>query len=115
MGYEDNIAHQLRMLNTKWEAFKENGVNEDTELVLEFVYLAPNKESANSLNTALENYDSSTRSRGLLKKKWFVDGKSHPTTVSKETLAQWLDFMITLGWEHSCEFDGFESSLPGNR
>ena len=115
MAYEDNIEHQLRMLDVTWEAFEENGVKEDTELVLDFVYLAPNKESANSLNSALENYDSSVRSEGMLKKKWFVDGNSHPTTVSKNTLAQWLDFMIALGWEHNCEFDGFGASMPGNR
>lgn len=115
MAYEDNIEHQLRMLETTWEAFKENGVTEDTELVLEFVYLAPNKESATSLNGALDNYDSSVRSEGLLKKKWFVDGNSHPTTVSKDTLVQWLDFMVSLGWEHGCEFDGFGASMPSNR
>ena len=115
MAYEDNFEHQLRMLDVTWDAFKEHGVSEETELVLEFVYLAPNKESANSLNEALENYDSSMRSEGLLKKKWFVDGNSHPTTVSKDTLVQWLDFMVALGWEHGCEFDGFGASMPDNR
>ena len=112
MAYEENIDHQLRMLEITWKAFKEHGVTEETELVLEFVYLAPNKESANSLNEALDNYDSSVRSEGLLKKKWFVDGSSHPMTVSKEILAQWLDFMVALGWEHDCEFDGFGASMP---
>ena len=115
MAYADNIEHQLRMLDVTWEAFKENGVTEETELVLEFVYKAPNKCSANSLNFALENYASSVRSEGVLKKKWFVDGQSHPTTVSKEKMAQWLEYMVALGWEHGCEFDGFGASMPSNR
>jgi hypothetical protein len=115
MAYADNIEHQLRMLDATWEAFKEHGVTKDTELVLEFMYLAPNKDSANALDAALGNYDTYVRSEGMLKKKWFVNGKSYPTTVSKEKLAQWLEFMIALGWEHGCKFDGFGATMPDNR
>ncbi len=112
MAYNDNIEHQLNMLEATWEAFKENGVTEETELILEFVYLSPNKECAYSLNEALENYDSSVRSEGIFKKKWFIDGCSHSITVSKEILEEWLTFMVALGWEHQCEFDGFGASMP---
>lgn len=112
MGYEDNIEHQLRMLDVTWRVFEEHGVTGESELILGFVYLAPNKKSANSLNASLENYDSSIRTEGILKKEWYVDGCTHPTKVSKEILSQWLEFMVALGWEHGCEFDGFGASMP---
>lgn len=113
MAYEDNIEHQLRMLEKTWEQFVAHGVTPETELVLEFVYLAPNKASASVLYQALENYEAGIRSHGIFRKRWFIDGKSHPTTVSKTKLTQWLDFMVDLGWQHGCEFDGFGASIPG--
>ncbi len=114
MGYAENIDHQLRMLDVTWEQFQSHGVDSETELILEFVYLAPDKKSAQSLNDALEDYDSEVRSKGVLKREWFVDGKSHPTNVSKEVLTRWLEFMVALGWKHGCEFDGFGASMPGD-
>ena len=112
MTYEENLEDQLKMLDITWEAFKEHGVTEDTEIILEFSYIAPNKEQAKSLSDSIEDYDSSIRSEGLLKKKLFVEGQTHPTNVSKEILIQWIDFMVALGWDHGCEFDGFGASMP---
>ena len=112
MGYQDNIEHQLRMLDVTWQAFEENGVTPETELIFEFAYLCPNRKAAESLDEALEDYESAIRSEGLLKKKWYVEGKTHPTQVTKEVLAQWLDFMVALGWQHGSEFDGFGASMP---
>lgn len=112
MAYEDNMKHQLIMLDTKWGALKANGVTDETEMILEFTYLAPNKKSANVLKNALDIYDSSVRAEGWLKIKWYVDGKSYPTPVSSDDLSQWLSFMVSLGWEHDCEFEGFDASIP---
>ena len=115
MAYEDNIKHQLAILDIIWEEFKASGVTDKPELVLEFVYLAPNKKFANSLNAILNVYDSSVRSERWFKKKWYVYGKSYPIAVSKDSLSQWLDFMVSLGWEHESEFYRFGTSTPYNQ
>lgn len=112
MTYEDNLDHQLNMLDVTWEKFIENGLTEVQEIILDFLYLAPNKEAATKLNMALENYDSAITSKGLIKKSWQVYGSSHPTTVKKEILVQWLDYMVALGWDYECEFDGFGALIP---
>ena len=112
MSYEENYAQQLEMLHVTWEAFKEHGVTEDTELVLEFNYIAPSKEQAKSLCDSIEDFETSVSSEGVLKKKWSVEGKTFPLTTTKEELIQWLDFMVSTGWEHNCEFDGFGASMP---
>ena len=111
-GYEHNFKHQLEVLDVTWEQFVANGVNDDSELILDIMYLAPNKEAATSLSNALEDYQTETKSEGLFKKKWFVEGATHPTSISKEILVQWLGFMISKGWEYDCEFDGFGASMP---
>ncbi len=115
MTYEINIAHQLKMLDDTWLAFERNGVTDETEVELEFTYVAPGKDAAVALNSSLENYESVVRSDGLFRRKWYVEGKSHPTSVSKEKLAQWLDFMVALGWKHGCQFDGFGAGIPQAR
>ncbi len=109
---EDNLNHQLDMLDVTWEQFVENGVDENSELNLEFMFLAPSKEMALSLSNALDDYQTEIKSEGLFKKKWFVEGATDPTNVSKEILVQWLEFMISKGWEFGCEFDGFGASMP---
>ena len=110
-GYQSNLESQLNMLNETWDSLISNGVTNETELVLEFSYLCPNKVSAIQLNDALENYESLIRSEGFINRSWFVEGYSHPTTVTKDILAQWLDFMATKGWEFQCTFDGFGASF----
>ncbi|EMK3307615.1 hypothetical protein V9653_004181 [Vibrio vulnificus] len=110
-GYQSNLESQLNMLNETWDSLISNGVNNETELVLEFSHLCPNKASAIQLNDALENYESLIRSEGFINRSWFVEGYSHPTTVTKDILAQWLDFMVTKGWEFQCTFDGFGASF----
>ncbi len=110
--YEANLNHQLDMLDVTWEQFIANGVDDNSELIIDFMYLAPNKEAAFSLSEALEDYKTEIKSEGLFKKKWFVEGATHPTNISKEILVQWLDFMISKGWEYGCEFDGFGASMP---
>ncbi|WP_135382590.1 hypothetical protein [Vibrio tasmaniensis] len=110
-GYKLNLESQLNMLNETWASLISNGVTNETELVLEFSYLCPNKASAIQLNDALGNYESLIRSEGFINRSWFVEGYSNPTTVAKDILAQWLDFMVTKGWVLQCPFDGFGASF----
>ena len=72
MTYEINIAHQLKMLDDTWLAFERNGVTDETEVELEFTYVAPGKDAAVALNSSLENYESVVRSDGLFRRKWYV-------------------------------------------
>ena len=109
----ENIDHQRQMLDVTWEKCESHGVDDKTELILKFVYLAPDKKSAHSLNHALEDCDSVVGFKGHFRREWYVDGKSHRTNVSKEVLTQWLEFMVALGWEHGCEFERFDTSMPG--
>ena len=99
------------MLNETWSSLLSNEVTSETEVVLNFNYLCPSKASAIKLNDALGNYETLIRSEGFISRSWFVEGYSHPTSVTKEILAQWLDFMVSLGWEFQCVFEGFGASF----
>jgi len=77
-GFERNLVSQRAMLNETWAAFVRNGVTPETELVLEFVYAAPARPKAEHLSLALSDYQTSVRAEGVFRKRWFVDGRSHP-------------------------------------
>ena len=108
--FEKILSSQLNMLDTLWERFVEHGVTDETKLVLEFDFICPNKEAANNLDIALEDYESHVNKN--TEGQWEVSGKSDPTQVSKEILTQWIDFMVSLGCDHDCEFDGFGAIMP---
>ena len=113
MTFEKNYEEQLNMFEGTWEAFKQNGVNEDTKLVLDFSYVTPRKDSANALSSALTNYDTQVSQQGFLMwKKWYIEGSTSAMEAKYEELKSWLEEMIKTGWEFDCEFDGFGAQIP---
>jgi len=117
--YEGTLSQQLAMNPKTWEALQEHGVTEDSELRLEFFYVAPGESEAQNLVTCLQDetdYDVEARShkKGMLSKRgWIVTGHTQPTKVSLEILNEWVDWMVTAGAEHGgCEFDGWGAEAP---
>ena len=51
------------------------------------------------------------KSSGLLRKEWTVQGSTQPTTISPEILDQWVDWMVSAGFERGCEFDGWGAQV----
>lgn len=100
------------MLGPLWSSFEEHGVTEGTMLELNYLYYAPNRQSAESLKAALEDKADARRSGGFFSRKWVVEGETDSIPVSLEFLGSWLVRMVGLGWQYGCEFDGFEAEMP---
>jgi hypothetical protein len=118
--YEQLLDLQLRANSAIWERLRELGVNEETELRLAFIYLAPGKHEAERLAAFLRaetDYDLQTRQRrkGWLEHpEWLVLGATQPTAVSPQTIDAWVEWMVAAGAaEGPCAFDGWTVEGPG--
>ncbi len=109
--YKELQNHQIEMTPKTWERLQANGVTEETELVLDFMYYSPNKDDAQSLKDFLRDYETTIEKKenGDL---WIIKGKTSPTKVSLDILLQWVDYMVAAGWDHDCYFDGWGAEVP---
>lgn len=107
------LAQQLAMNQRSWQALQEHGVTEDSELRLDFFYVAPGEREAEELREFLQretDYDVRVDSSGggfTRKKSWTVSGTTQPAQVSLDILDQWVGWMVAAGFERDCEFDGW--------
>jgi hypothetical protein len=113
--YRRILAHQLTMNQHTWSAVQAHGATPATPLRLDFSYRVPDERSADGLRALLADqtdYDVEVQIEGgLLRKRWSVVGSTQPTAVSPEVLDQWVDWMVTAGLEHGCEFDGWGAEV----
>jgi len=101
-----------------WQALQAHGVTEDTDLRLDFFYIAPREQPARALVALIEretDYDITVASNaaGFLKKNWTVRGTTKGTKVSLEILDQWVTWMVAAGAHEDCEFDGWGTQASG--
>jgi hypothetical protein len=113
--YRRLLAKQLVINEETWERLRTHGVDEATQLRLDFSYAAADRASAESLKTVLSDqtdYDMKVQSTGTFTKRWTVTGSTQATAVSNAILDQWVDWMVTAGLHHNCEFDGWGTEVP---
>ncbi len=115
---QEVIEAQLELNRDSWKELQEHGVTERTELRLDFLYMAPDERAARSLAAVLQDeteYEVEVESTGggmLKKKDWTVHGTTHETVVSQEILDEWVAWMVMVGLENGCEFDGWGAQVP---
>src|SRR5271165_63596 len=94
---------------------RRSGLAPDREVQLDFFFDAPSEEAALALAARLESMDclslSTGTAAGIRTRKYVVSGKSYPTVVTAEILAQWIPWMVFQGMAHDCEFDGFGAEI----
>jgi Regulator of ribonuclease activity B len=113
-----DLSHQLEMNRVTWAELQKNGVTEETELRLDFLFVAPGQHQAEALAQTIRSrteYDveASSSKQGLLgHERWTVTGRTQPTAVSLEMLDEWVTRMVEWGSAHTCDFDGWGAALP---
>jgi hypothetical protein len=113
------LRQQLSMNPQTWATLQEHGVDESSEVRLDFFYVAAGQVEAEALGGFLRDetdfrVDVHSIKKGMLsKKQWSVTGSTQPTTVSLDILNQWVGWMVAAGAEHGgCEFDGWGAQAP---
>lgn len=113
--YRELLAHQLAMNEETWAALTRHGLTPETEVRLDFAYRAPSERAAEGLRGLLvdqTDYDVALRGDGSMhRRRWSVAGTTQATTISPAILDEWVDWMVTAGLEHDCEFDGWGTEV----
>jgi hypothetical protein len=102
----DVLASRLASTESTWKTLHEHGVQDDAELPVEFVFVAPGEEQATALAAFLEEVtDYGVRVDGH--DGWTVTGETSPMVVSRPMLKRWVRWMVAIGFEHGCELHGW--------
>lgn len=113
-----DLARQLETNRVTWAQLQEQGVTEETELRLDFFFVAPGQHQAEALAQTIQartEYDVEAGSfkQGLLgRETWAVKGTTQPAAVSLVALDEWVTRMVEWGDAHTCEFDGWGAQVP---
>ena len=112
--YQRLLAKHLASNEQVWLALQVIGISDKTVLQLDFQYFASSEECAQQLISFLRaetDYDVELRLDFSPKGQWLIAGHTQKTTVSKEVLDHWVDWMAAKGLDHGCVFDGWGASV----
>jgi hypothetical protein len=115
---QTDLARQLEMNRVTWAKLQEEGVTEETELRLDFLFIAPGQHQAEALAETLRartdyEVEAGSFKQGLLgRATWAVKGTTQPTPISLEALDEWVTRMVEWGDAHTVEFDGWGAQVP---
>ena len=103
------LTRQLAMNRQTWATLQAHGVTEETELQLDFMYKAADRDKADELAGFLR----AETDYSVTADDTSVSGNTQAASVSAEILDQWVKWMVVAGHEHGrCEFDGWGTAVP---
>ena len=112
--YQRLLAKHLARNEEVWPALQNLGISDTTRLQLDFCYFASSEARAQHLILFLRaetDYDVELRLDFSAEGEWLVAGHTQKTTVSKEVLDHWVEWMAATGLAHGCVFDGWGAAL----
>ena len=110
--FEDyRMSHLVRTAEV-WKQLIELGVTEESKIDFDFQFSAKNKGAVESLKSELADYTLTASSEGIFKKSFIISGNSGPINWSEEQLLKWVDYLIQVGHDAECEFEGCGASAP---
>jgi|SRR5687767_14573495 len=109
------IERQLEMSGATLDALRRAGLTDEREVQIEFFFNVRSELSGQALIAHLEKNDcldlKLERAGGFLSRKFSVVGKTYPTVVTAQVLAQWIPWIVVQGVTHDGEFDGWGAEV----
>lgn len=115
-SFHENLAKQTAMSLQVVERLREYGVTDDAKLKLEFFFYTDTERKAQALAGALRNlgYKVEAGPSAGDDKVLLVTGWTVPIKMDDSSVVAWDERMIRLGYNHDCEFDGWDTEIPSN-
>lgn len=92
-----------------------HGYSPGPSIRLDFCYWAAGRREAIELQQFLReetDYAVQTGSAGpFYARRWSVTGATQETEITLDILDQWVEWMVTAGRDHGCDFDGLGTSV----
>ena len=108
---EYRMGHLIRTAEV-WKKLAELGATEESNLDFDFSFSAKDKNAVEALKLELSDYSIEVSSEGLFRETSTLSGSSGPTVWSEEQLLKWVDYLIQVGYDAGCEFEGCGASAP---
>ena len=108
--YRALLQRHLALNRETWRTLERHGVAPTGAVRLEFAYRAPSAAAAERLVDLLldrTDYDATVQRAGDAPGSYSVIGTTQPTPLSPTMLDRWVEWMISAGLDHGCEFDGW--------
>jgi regulator of RNase E activity RraB len=112
--FRENLALQTKMSPQTLIELRKHGVNDDTNLKLEFFFYTDTQPKAQALLIRLKSmgYEVRTEPSSDDADKLLITGWTTPQDMSENAIITWTQKMCHLGYEWDCEFDGW-GTYPG--
>jgi len=108
-AFRENLARQTAMSPQTVAELRKLGVTESAKLRLEFFFYASVEANAQQLATALRDlgYQVEAKVAAGDSRLFVVTGWTSPIGMDDESVIQWTEKMVRLGYAHDSEFDGW--------
>lgn len=110
--FETFRRHHLIRTGDLWKRLLELGVTEETLLSFDFHFSTKHKHSAEALQLKLSDYRLKIASKGFIWKDYLVSGSSGSILWSEDKLLDWVDYLIHVGKDTNCKFEGCGANAP---
>jgi hypothetical protein len=108
----DLLQEQMARTRATWARLKEHGITDGRELQLDFYYDAPTNARATELKQFLERETDYEMRVVADRDDWILRGHTQPSPLSLPVIEQWVDWMVTAGFQFDCVFDGWGAEVP---
>jgi hypothetical protein len=108
-AFRKNLARQTAMAPQTVAELRKHGVAASARLRLEFFFYASVEANAQRLATALNEleYQAEAQIAAGDSRLFVVTGWTTPLGMDDESIVQWVEKMVRLGYAHDSEFDGW--------
>jgi hypothetical protein len=109
--FKENLAKQLEMNKTTIARLREVGLQNDSDVELDFCYVAPNEITGHKLADSLKRMSNWKIETGYSDGSFIIQGTTGKFQFSNDAINQWVKEMCERGQEHQCVFDGWGASV----
>ena len=108
--FEAKLNRQIEMSPRTVRQLRQYGVKVEDSRPLEYFFYTNSLPKAKSLAAALREQDYQDVETGTSasdSKVYLVTGWSPPVRMHEKDVVVWTEYMVRLGYDHDCEFDGW--------
>lgn len=107
--FNANLVKHYRLATESLVGLRDNGIEEEDELRIDFFFYADTRQKAEALQTEIiekgftSNFETALHDKNL----FIVSGKTGKIKMMHEFLSKWVTEMSELGYEHDCILDSW--------
>lgn len=111
----ENVEKQVAMSAETWKQMQQNGVTDETPLLVDLFWMCDGEETAKTLAAKLPEIGVHDIATFNDDKGWMIKGQTGPRAFNLQSIQQMAREMAEFGEKHGCGFDGWGAMLTGKK